>query len=1151
MKTKGMNPVSYATMIGLIAVIIAGAVMVAVIGLPSNTVTITKTEVSTSTVAQPTTITTTETKTTTTTVTVTTTAIRPTPINQTDGRRCFVFVNLVGTNATISGSTVYASGPFYIEVEVVRTANGCDLALDAITAGAVVKTSPTAPYTVPGTAGSHGPYRFEFTASGPGGIAFELRTIAYPGGVCSEQCVLVGKNLTVSQQQKRCEPNLRLVGTNATAIGPGIYQVFPGRAYYIEVQVGGYVPNPPYASYFVQLTPVPGTYVTVVPPNPRSLSTPIPPPQNTRFEFVVSPSAPPGHQFATLQEGWAATASGIRECVAKIEGPIFRVANKTCELVIKLVETNATQSGGQYVMEEGRSYYFKYLVYTPTAYGTLEVKGERAVIYEVKAFEYRLITPPSGVSVVVGNDTFVFGPLPPGPFQAEISFLVTARTSGSGNFAVSASMHDGSGTSCNKSTDLPIVVKPRPPGVCQVRINAPSIIQVWTNGGPGSRSLTYDVGIDTTPDGLNTLLSISPQSPINLVSPSSPYSDVSDFSVTVALQIPQSIAPGVYNVVYGATASGQGAQCADRALTLINVTRCYWKIAVFNQTHLVLEAGRTYRVAVEISGAPYPARLTASSSNPSVAQITPDWPGAPTVTGDGIYYFNVSALSSGSVTLMFTVFSVEPFEYCNARIAADATVKPREEAVCRPELSIRTNMTNLSGERYQVLPGGRYGVLVRVGGSLPSGVYRLFLVFGSPLNSYISWIDPATGYRDFSVPTLPVDLRYVFEVSPSAPQGSSSQLRLSLLQLRGGNCGLNQSLVVDVGMPPCQPRISIRTNTTDVGGRYYMEPGKVYEFTVSLAVPWAYTNMRLSLSVDSGTVTAGTYSTSPPVSVTPTSGGSTARFYISPPSPAQPLGGTFVFYVTPTSSTSSVEVRYESDFTPNGPRCVSTIRRNATALICKPEIKLDTNATVVGASGNTYSIVIDPGAPYGLTLYIGGVLTYPAALWRWYPPPGVSVTPISSPVLNPVPPMRTLNYLLTATGPGTYLLPGRLLVGDVPGVVPEKICAELSIKLEASQWDFVIKREPNGNLTTKPGGSVNARLYIATVSGTPRRVYLSVNSAPTGWAVGITPTSGIPDFSAAVAITVPSTATPGVYSVIIKATSGSVTRYHTINIIVS
>ena len=69
---------------------------------------------------------------------------------------------------------------------------------------------------------------------------------------------------------------------------------------------------------------------------------------------------------------------------------------------------------------------------------------------------------------------------------------------------------------------------------------------------------------------------------------------------------------------------------------------------------------------------------------------------------------------------------------------------------------------------------------------------------------------------------------------------------------------------------------------------------------------------------------------------------------------------------------------------------------------------------------------------------------------------------------------------------------------------------------------------------------------MATLSGTPRKVYLYVHSAPSGWSVNISPNSGIPPYSAAVSVTVPYSATTGVYPVVIKATSGSVTRFITL-----
>ena len=42
-----------------------------------------------------------------------------------------------------------------------------------------------------------------------------------------------------------------------------------------------------------------------------------------------------------------------------------------------------------------------------------------------------------------------------------------------------------------------------------------------------------------------------------------------------------------------------------------------------------------------------------------------------------------------------------------------------------------------------------------------------------------------------------------------------------------------------------------------------------------------------------------------------------------------------------------------------------------------------------------------------------------------------------------------------------------------------------------------------------------------------------------------------PSTVAGVVISIPTSAAPGIYSVVIKATSGSVTKHHTINIIVS
>jgi uncharacterized membrane protein len=109
-----------------------------------------------------------------------------------------------------------------------------------------------------------------------------------------------------------------------------------------------------------------------------------------------------------------------------------------------------------------------------------------------------------------------------------------------------------------------------------------------------------------------------------------------------------------------------------------------------------------------------------------------------------------------------------------------------------------------------------------------------------------------------------------------------------------------------------------------------------------------------------------------------------------------------------------------------------------------------------------------------------------------------------------------------------------------------KVCYRYQLWVNASQWDFVVKTEPV-NATAKPGSVAEFKLYVATLSGTPRNVYLYVHSAPSGWSVNISPNSGIPPYSAAVRVTVPySGVYPSVYPVVIKATSGSVTKFITL-----
>jgi hypothetical protein len=381
------------------------------------------------------------------------------------------------------------------------------------------------------------------------------------------------------------------------------------------------------------------------------------------------------------------------------------------------------------------------------------------------------------------------------------------------------------------------------------------------------------------------------------------------------------------------------------------------------------------------------------------------------------------------------------------------------------------------------------------------------------------------------------------QVASTVPPGSTFPLTFQLVgqSQEAVVCEAGMRAVLEVGKPQC-PRIRYSTNATYVDGAYLMEPGKTYYFTVFLYAPWAYQLIFITLRAPNAVVSPGPYSTSPDVTVTPSSGAGFATFMVSPPSPPQPLSGQFTFYVTPSASTDRVSIEMLMGRIPT---CQFNETRPVKPLICKPEVALvGGNATVVGPN----TILVDPGAPYEIKIQVGGVISYPWARWRWLGNPSLTITPMVQIIPTTIPPTRILNFTVLASGPGIFSVVGLIEVSPVPrpreGDI--KVCYRYQLWVNASQWDFAVKAEPV-NATAKPGSVAEFKLYVATLSGAPRKVYLYVHSAPSGWSVNISPNSGIPPYSAEVRVTVPSSGVyPGVYPVVIKATSGSVTRFITL-----
>jgi hypothetical protein len=380
-------------------------------------------------------------------------------------------------------------------------------------------------------------------------------------------------------------------------------------------------------------------------------------------------------------------------------------------------------------------------------------------------------------------------------------------------------------------------------------------------------------------------------------------------------------------LVYSVSASGQGYQCAARNITSIEVRRCFWNVRILNSTPLVLEVGRTYRLAVEVQGGPYPAVLSASASG--VFTVSP---ASMTISSDGIYYFDISATGAGSGAVTVTVRSQGMYERCMNRTSAEGVAK--ERAVCKPTIQIvGTNATDLGGGRYMVMPGGLYRFQVQVGGSLPPASYILRLL---PRPEY-TFVDPTTGEYSFTPPPPPPPAMFNFDiqVASTVPPGSTFPLTFQLVgqSQEAVVCEAGMRAVLEVGKPEC-PRIKYSTNATYVDGAYLMEPGKTYYFTVSLYAPWAYQLIFITLRAPNAVVSPGPYSTSPDVTVTSSSGAGFATFAVSPPSPAGPLSGQFTFYVTPSAGTDRISIEMLMGRIPT---CQFNETRPVKPLICKPE----------------------------------------------------------------------------------------------------------------------------------------------------------------------------------------------------------------------
>ena len=1164
-KLRGMSPATGLTIIvALIAAIAAISVIYIIIGPPINTtttITITQTTVTTATTitttvkettktepppATPTTpitptdttkpppTTTTITGTTTqppTTTAITETTTRPPPTTTTPPpSRC----------AALNIENISYDGPVAV-VQVRLIKDGCDGRLSAVASGAdVVYPSPSY-YDIP-----EGPvnavYEFRLVDSdgdgiGAVGFVYTSPRTASVGSVCAPCRVQNGTRI----QFPACRPEFSLRDTNATNIG-GAYLVLPGRSYYITVGVGGSIPASPLYPYAVQLSiGGPGApHVSVLPPNPQFLTSPVPPPAYLTYYISVSGAASAPTSFVPIVYG---RFLNFTFCNATEKLAEFVIARPCMEFSAAIEYTNATATSSAYAMVVGQSYLFRIRVRISYPYATMNVRFSVPGA-DVMPIGYSITPPPpTGYSATSSSGPgwggYTFPPLyDRAMLDAVMDFIVRPHTSGFYPMEVSLTSPDSPTCRGNVTVGMARIGVPQP-RQCSVWVNVPSNAVVWVTGGSGSLLATIDVLVKSVPSGLTATLSASvpASSPLTVVGVT-PSSGTTDFTAQVALIIPMATSPGLYDVVYSVSASGQGYQCAARNITSIEVRRCFWNVRILNSTPLVLEVGRTYKLAVEVRGGPYPARLSASASG--VFTVSP---ASMPISGNGIYYFDISATGAGSGAVTVTARSQGMYEMCFNKTSAEGMAK--ERAVCKPTLQIvGTNATDLGGGRYMVMPGGLYRFQVQVGGSLPPASYMLRLL---PHAAY-TIVNPPSHQHAFSIPptTLPATFPFDIQIASTIVPGSTFPLTFQLAGQSQGAvvCATNMTAVLEVGKPQC-PRIRYDTNATYINGTYLMEPGKTYRFTVFLSAPWAYQPIYVTLRASNAVVSPGPYSTSPPVTVTPSSGAGYATFAVSPPSPAQPLSGQFTFYVRPSAGTDRVSIEVLMGGSPGTlPTCQFNETRPVKPLICKPEVALvGGNATVVGPD----TILVDPGAPYEIQIQVGGAISYPWARWRWLGNPSLTITPMLQIIPTPIPPTQTLTFTVSASGPGVFSVVGVIEVSPVPRPREGDIsmCYKYQLWVNASQWDFAVKAEPV-NATAKPGSVAEFKLYVATLSGAPRKVYLYVHSAPSGWSVNISPNSGIPPYSAAVRVTVPSSAATGVYPVVIKATSGSVTRFITL-----
>jgi hypothetical protein len=503
-----MSPATGLTIIvALIAAIATISVIYIIIGPPINTTT--TITVAQTTVITGTTITATETRETTKTEPP---PVSPTtPITPTDTTKPPPTTTAITETTTIPPTTttpppgrcaalnienISYDGPVAV-VQVRLIKDGCDGRLSASASGADVVYLSTGYYDIPA-----GPvnalYEFRFIdpdGDGIGAVGFVYASprTANPGSACAPCRVQNGTRI----QFPACKPEFSLKDTNATNVG-GAYLVLPGRSHYITVGVEGSIPASPSYPYAVQLS-IDGTgapSVSVLPPNPQFLTSPVPPPAYLTYYIHVRSDAPAPSTFVPVIDGrFQLQNKTICHMTAKLAE--FEIAKPCMDFNMSIVYTNATATDKGYAMEAGQTYLFRARYTFP---GLLGFIGKREPIYYIDSvytggyylFKVRLnlsnadIIPLGLSSENATSDqlkyTTAYGL---GWAEYEVmdkrkpsvvyDIILMVRPRESGTFPLVVSFSSPNFTVCRNNVTLATVeVRPPPVRLCSVWVNAPS-----------------------------------------------------------------------------------------------------------------------------------------------------------------------------------------------------------------------------------------------------------------------------------------------------------------------------------------------------------------------------------------------------------------------------------------------------------------------------------------------------------------------------------------------------------------------------------------------------------------------------------------------------------------------------------------------------